>query len=238
MRIKFFSISNRYRYVFIDLDRTLWDFERNSLEVLHELFSEYKLDSVVADATTFSRTYVKHNNYLWNSYCKGELTKEVLRYKRFDATLSELGVNNHQLAAKLGEEYLRILPLKTILIPNAKELLDYLAPKYGLMILSNGFHEVQVDKLKRCGLNHYFDRVVTSELSGYHKPDPRAFGYALSSANIRKNQGIMVGDDLEVDIVGARKFGMDQIFFNPERKPHGEKVTYEVETLKEITQIL
>ena len=162
----------------------------------------------------------------------------MLRYKRFDATLSELGVNNHQLAAKLGEEYLRILPLKTTLIPGAKELLDYLAPKYGLLILSNGFHEVQVDKLKRCGLNHYFDRVVTSELSGYHKPDPRAFGYAISTASIKKNQGIMVGDDLEVDIIGALKFGMDQIYFNPERKLHSEKVTHEVETLGEITQIL
>jgi putative hydrolase of the HAD superfamily len=238
MRVRFFSIRSRYRYVFMDMDRTLWDFEQNSIEALHELFTEYRLDSVVADVSTFTSTYIKHNAYLWDNYCKGELTKEVLRYKRFDATLSELGVNNHQLAAKLGEEYLRILPLKTTLIPGAKELLDYLAPKYGLLILSNGFHEVQVDKLKRCGLNHYFDRVVTSELSGYHKPDPRAFGYAISTASIKKNQGIMVGDDLEVDIIGALKFGMDQIYFNPERKLHSEKVTHEVETLGEITQIL
>ncbi len=48
----------------------------------------------------------------------------------------------------------------------------------------------------------------------------------------------MVGDDLEVDIVGAKKFGIDQIYFNPQKKPHQTKVTFEVRALNEITKIL
>lgn len=238
MILNFFFKHNAYKHVFFDLDRTLWDFEQNMRDALADIYINHKLDIAFPDTGTFIECFNQNNHYLWDKYLKGELSKEVLRYKRFEITLLEYGIDNKALAETLGNEYLTIMPLKTSLIPGTRETLDYLAGRYKLHVISNGFKEVQLPKLQRSNIDMYFEWVVTSEHSGYHKPDKRAFGYALSKANARKGESIMVGDDLEIDIIGAKKFGMDQIYFNPNKNPHQTKVTFEVRELVEIKNIL
>ena len=68
-----------------------------------------------------------------------------------------------QLAEAIGEQYLKILPTCTALMPHARELLDYLYEKYPLTIVSNGFEETQHNKLQSSGINHYFKHIVLSE---------------------------------------------------------------------------
>ncbi len=227
-----------YKHVFFDLDRTLWDFDQNMTDALRDIFFDFKLDTIFPDIKTFIASFTKNNDYLWEKYRLGELKKDVLRYKRFDITLRDYGVNEPLMAKKIGEEYLRITPLKTALVPNVREVLEYLKPKYKLHIITNGFDEVQFPKLEKCHIAHYFDKVVTSETSGYHKPCPEAFGYSLSSVNAKKEESIMIGDDLEIDIIGAKKFGIDQIYFNYHNAPHKAKPTHEIHTLLEIMKIL
>lgn len=238
MMLNFFFKHNAYKHIFFDLDRTLWDFEQNMRDALTDLYINHTLEVAFPNPETFIECYNQNNHYLWEKYLKGELPKDVLRYKRFEITLAEYGIENKPLAQTLGDEYLTIMPLKTALIPDTREILDYLSNKYKLHVISNGFKEVQLPKLQRSDIDKYFEWVVTSEHSGFHKPDKRAFGYALSKANALKSESIMVGDDLEVDIVGAKKFGIDQIYFNPQKKPHQTKVTFEVRALNEITKIL
>jgi putative hydrolase of the HAD superfamily len=48
----------------------------------------------------------------------------------------------------------------------------------------------------------------------------------------------MIGDDLQVDIVGAREAGWDQVFFNPSKGSHEEEVTYEISELQELKKIV
>lgn len=227
-----------YKHVFFDLDRTLWDFDQNMMDALRDIFFDFNLDSVFPDINTFVSTFTKHNDYLWEKYRLGELKKDILRFKRFEMTLKDYGVNEPLTAKKIGDEYIRITPLKTALVPNAREVLEYLKPKYKLHIITNGFDEVQFPKLEKCHIAKYFEKVVTSETSGYHKPCPEAFGYALSSVNARKEESIMIGDDLEIDIVGSKKFGMDQIFFNRHNLPHKIKATHEISNLLDIKKIL
>lgn len=227
-----------YKHVFFDLDRTLWDFDQNMLDALRDIFFDYNLDSVFPDITTFINSFTKHNDYLWEKYRKGELKKDILRFKRFDLTLKDYGLNDQLLAKRIGDEYLKITPTKTALIPFTRDVLEYLSLKYKLHIISNGFDEVQYPKLEKCYIAKYFDKVLTSESSGYHKPCPEAFGHALSSANARKEESIMIGDDLEIDIVGAKRFGIDQVFFNRHTIPHKVKPTHEIHSLLELKKIL
>ncbi|MHC1705594.1 MAG: YjjG family noncanonical pyrimidine nucleotidase [Tenuifilaceae bacterium] len=227
-----------YKHIFFDLDRTLWDFDQNMMDALRDIFFDFNLDSVFPDVTTFVTTFTKHNDYLWEKYRLGELKKDILRFKRFELTLKDYGVNEQLVAKKMGEEYIRITPNKTALIPHTREVLEYLKPKYKLHIITNGFNEVQFPKLEKCHIADYFDRVITSENSGYHKPCPEAFGHSLSSANAKKEESIMIGDDLEIDIVGAKKFGIDQIYFNKNKIPHKVKPTYEISSIMEIKTIL
>ena len=229
--------NKNYLHIFFDLDRTLWDFDKNMQLTLEELFERHNLGSYFENFENFFTCFTKHNERLWEEYRHGRLRKDILRSKRFELTLKEYGLKNKELAKIIGEEYITESPQKTALLPYAQEILECLYPKYKLYIITNGFNEVQFTKLKLCGLEKYFSRVVTSEISGYHKPHPMAFAYPLSSANALKEESIMVGDDLEIDIIGAKDFGIDQVYLNVNNVEHNHAITHEVASLEELVKI-
>jgi putative hydrolase of the HAD superfamily len=228
----------KYKHIFFDLDRTLWDFDQNMRLTLQEIYNRHNLGSAFANYESFHNSFVGHNERLWDYYRKGNMKKEILRFKRFDLTLRDAGIKNEFLAQTIGEEYITESPMKTTLIPYTIETLEYLHTKYNLHIITNGFNEVQFTKLKLCGIEKYFQKVITSEMSGFHKPRPEAFSHPLSVVNAKKQESLMVGDDLEIDVLGAKNFGMDQVFYNPEGIAHSESVTYEIKSLKGLIDIL
>ncbi len=228
----------QYKHIFFDLDRTIWDFDRNSGETLKELYHKYRLERSIDDPEDFVRVYHEINMELWGFYRKGEMTKDTLRAKRFRMSLARFGVTDDALAERIGDEYLDISPTKTLLVPHAREVLAYLQNTYRLHIITNGFHVTQQIKLKNCRLEQYFQSLTTSEEVGHNKPRPEIFHQALSSVNARKKESLMVGDDLEVDVRGARRFGIDQVFLNRDGVVYHEPVTYEIETLLELKDIL
>ncbi|MGL5636175.1 MAG: HAD-IA family hydrolase, partial [Bacteroidales bacterium] len=94
-------------------------------------------------------------------------------------------------------------------------------------------------KLSNSGLNDYFDKVILSDQIGYNKPHPKIFDFALKSTNSRKKESVMIGDNFDTDITGAKNSNIDQIFF----KNIGEydikfDPTYTVCELQEIQHIL
>ena len=84
-----------------------------------------------------------------------------------------------------------------------------------LFVITNGFKEVQKDKLNNSGLLHYFSRVFISEDIKAPKPNIEIFEYAIKSSNARKKNSLVVGDDWESDITGALNFGIDAVYFCP-----------------------
>jgi putative hydrolase of the HAD superfamily len=107
-----------------------------------------------------------------------------------------------------------------------------------LYIITNGFGEVQETKMKNSGLNKFFNKVITSDTIGIQKPHPAIFHHALSSVHAKKNESLMVGDDIVTDILGAKRAGIDQVLLNPSRKPHNEDITYEIWSLLELKDLL
>jgi len=65
-------------------------------------------------------------------------------------------VDEEEIPHNIWEKYLEICPTKTILMPGARETLDYLAGKYKLHLITNGFAEVQRRKLVHSDLGKYF----------------------------------------------------------------------------------
>lgn len=229
-----------YKHLFFDLDRTIWDFERNSKETLEELFTAYKIsEKCDVDFKDFFSKYKEINNTLWDMYRRQEIAKEVLSVKRFFLTFDQYGLQDGELAAKFGEEYITLGPQKTVLFPGAVDALEALSKKYNMHIITNGFEEVQDKKLNASGLNKYFKSVTTSEGAGYKKPDKRVFEYALEKANASAKDSLMIGDDLKVDIEGAKGISMDQVYCNFENRPCENGVaTYVVNAFPEIENIL
>jgi putative hydrolase of the HAD superfamily len=228
----------QYKHIYFDLDRTIWDFDQNAQDTFHDIYNKYELESIFSNYDNFYNTYVHHNEILWKMYRDGKIEKKLLSYKRFAITLEEFGVNNEELAKRIAQDYITISPTKKRLFPFAHETLEYLQKKYKLYIITNGFNEVQFTKLKNSKLDQYFSKVFTSEDAGAQKPNSIIFENALNTVNAIKEESVMIGDDLEADILGARNFGLDQIFFNPFKKVHNEEITHEIETLKDLQEIL
>jgi putative hydrolase of the HAD superfamily len=227
-----------YKNIYFDLDRTLWDFQTNSEKTLADLISRY-IPEIKPRFKEFLTVYYEINEHLWTLYRDGNLKKEVLRIKRFTDAFEKLGINHHSFGEQFADDYITESPLKTALFPHTFETLAYLkSKKYRLFLLTNGFKEVQVVKIRQSGLEPYFEKMITSEEAGYQKPNQKIFEYALKTVNAKKAESIMIGDDLVNDIFGAQQFGMDAVFFNPESIRHQQEVNFEIVSLKELTEIL
>jgi putative hydrolase of the HAD superfamily len=226
-----------YTHLFFDLDHTLWDFEKNSEETIHHLFDEFKLDRFGFTVTDFFKKYSYVNKRLWQLYNAGKVNQEQLRRTRFTKTLRDLGVQQSEIPFELENEYMRICPTKSGVFPFTHETLTYLTGKYQLHIITNGFKDSQAQKINASKLGSYFGEVITSECIGFAKPDKRIYQHALERANCTAKNCIMVGDNLEADVIGAQNAGIDQVFFNPEKKKHPLKATYEISCLSELMEI-
>ena len=209
----------KYRTIFFDLDHTLWDFERNSREALSEIITDLNLTSHgVDDPDRFILSYEKHNKRCWELYRNGEITKDNLRNLRFRLALQDFDADHPELAERIGDEYVNRSPYKTHLFPGTNEILDYLAPKYDLYLITNGFEEIQHIKIKESGLENYFRSMITSERAGVRKPHPDIFKLAMEISQTQPEFCMMIGDDEEADVAAARKMSMDAVLFDPMKK--------------------
>lgn len=223
------------KHIFFDLDHTIWDFDKNAQETLHELYLHYKLEELgLASAEAFISTYTENNHSLWADYHVGKITKETLRAERFSRTFIQLGVHPERIPQQFEDDYVRITPYKKNLFGGSEKVLAYLQQKYTLHIISNGFKESTLIKMDVSGLNPYFTNVIISEDVGINKPDKAIFEYALDKAKALKHESIMIGDSIEADIRGAQGFGMKAIYFNPLNKELPEDVQWQITHLEEL----
>lgn len=229
----------RYNHIFIDLDKTIWDFDRNARVTFEEIYKKYQLEALgIEDIDEFIGKYTRINEMLWDLYRENKIKKEVLNIRRFELTLNEFGIDDLILATHIAEDYINLSPLKTLLLPYSREALEYLRTRYYLHIITNGFEEVQQKKLDVSDLRKYFTTITTSEEAGVKKPEIPIFKLALMKASATPSESLMIGDDLVVDMSGARKTGMDTLYFNPERHNHNEIIDHEIFSWDEIETIL
>ena len=229
----------KYKHLFFDLDRTLWDCDENTKDTFNDIFNFYKLKHKgIPDVKIFHNTYNKHNDELWDQYRKGLVEKSFLIVQRYILTLNDFNICDDKLAENLSKDYLKISPLKTKLIPYAHEVLQYLSKKYLLHIITNGFKEVQYIKVEKSDLKKYFDKIITSEEAGCNKPNKNIFLYSLKKAEALVDESLMIGDAMDVDIIGAKSICMDQVFYNPKNISTSINATFEINSLRELIKIL
>lgn len=214
----------KYTHIFFDLDNTLWDFGSNSRKAMYAAFLHFELKPV-CNFNLFFDVYTKHNNTLWEAYRNKKVSKKELTNLRFQNTFDELGVSNVN-ADDMNTQYLNEMPKQTDLNDGVIDTLKYLKTKgYRLNIITNGFKEVQHKKIEASGLRSFFDKIFISEEIKSHKPERRIFEYSIQSVNAKKLKSVMVGDDFEVDILGALNFGIDAIHFRSGLNKYTELAT-------------
>jgi putative hydrolase of the HAD superfamily len=234
----------RYTHLFFDLDHTLWDFEANSRMTLLDLFTDMRLaERGVHDFDLFHKNYLVHNDKLWDRYRNGYIKVDELRWKRMWLTLLDFKIADEPLARQMGVQFLDLLPTRKLLFPYTIEILDYLqAKQYQLHMITNGFEKTQYSKLENSGLSPYFTHVITSEGSNSLKPHKEIFDFAFQRTGADPATSIIIGDTLEVDILGGMNAGIDQVHVNHLNKnreavSNQQWPTYTVYSLKELETI-
>ena len=246
----------KYSDLFFDFDDTLYDTHGNAIIALHELYNYFHLDRYFEKVEDFTEPYWLANIMLWSQYSAGEIERPYLILERFRRPLSQGKVKvqntdglvtekpfepSDDFCLQVGDKFLELCSCKSGVVPGAYELLNYLKGKgYRMHICSNGFHEVQYKKLHSSNLYDYFDTIILSEDAGANKPSPTFFDYAFEISGAKPETTLMIGDNFITDIQGAKKAGIDVMFYNahPDDFTSPEPVNFEVHNLLEIKNIL
>lgn len=229
----------KYNHLFFDLDHTLWDFDTNSKLTLVDIFKEFDLSTKISGPfDEFYTQYLHHNKILWERYQNGFISADELKWRRMWRTLLDFKIGDEVLAKSLSQRFLEILPTKENLFPHTIEILNYLTEKkYAIHLITNGFEKTQWSKLRNSKMEHFFEHVITSEGSNSMKPEKEIFDYALQKANASVFESIMIGDNLEADIKGAKDAGLDTVFVNHINASTDIEPTYIISHLKELENI-
>ncbi|WP_125566365.1 YjjG family noncanonical pyrimidine nucleotidase [Companilactobacillus insicii] len=224
-----------FKYIIFDLDDTLLDFHRGEIEGIHKILEQQGIQ----DIDQGLQTYLSINKHVWEQIEKGVPSQKLLD-TRFSLTFSKLGLTVD--GKEIEKKYRSMLNHNFYTIDGAEQLLQVLK-NMGLILLvgTNGVKKTQVDRLTGSGLDKYFDHYFISDDIGFNKPDIRFFSPIFKKYHdLSTNNAIMIGDSLKSDILGSRKAGLKNIWFNPNNNANTFefKPTFEAHSYKDIEDIL
>lgn len=221
----------RYNWVLFDADETLFSF--NSYLGLTAMLKRYGIDFTREDYDAFQAV----NKLLWVAYQNNEITAEDIQMRRFAKLAEQTGVHQIQLNQELMAEMAKVSkPLDGVM-----EMLETLYPEVKMGIITNGFTELQQQRLQNTQTEKFFEIVVVSEQIGVAKPDRKVFDYAFSQMDeLDKTKILMVGDTLASDILGGYNSGIDTCWFNHANLVNDTKIqpTYEIKDIHELVGIV
>lgn len=225
----------KYDVLLFDLDDTLLDFGMTELHALQHTFGEYGLPNGVKD---YLESYKAISKVLWDDLEHGRITLAELKAERFKRLFLEYALDVD--ADAFGQKYIENLGKEVHMIDGVDEMFASLSG-CRFALLTNGFKEAQYGRVNGSSLKDMFEAIITSEETGFQKPQSQIFEYALNKLNITDpSQVLMIGDSLTSDIQGGNNFGIDTCWFNPKRKTNQTDIqpTYEINSWAQLLEIV
>ena len=118
----------------------------------------------------------------------------------------------------MKEKFIKDNIYHSVLYPDSLEILQYLHKKYKIGIISNSktCKNDFIESLKKSNLIHYFSGAIIFSNEICKKPCKNIFLQALQIDNISPNNAIMIGNNYENDIIGAKNIGINTLYLNRE----------------------
>lgn len=226
----------RIRAVSFDADMTLWDLFKVMRHSLGHALTELRRRAPcrATDELTIDEMIDIRNDVA--ARLKGQVVNlEEIRLRAFQRTVALVGSEDEALAEELNAIYLKHRFEDIELYPDVLPILDALAPRYALGLLTNGNTYPE-----RCGLPGRFAFVVLAQDVGWEKPDERIFLEACTRAGCQPQELVHVGDSLESDVDGANRVGAISVWLNRDHRPGDPHIhpTFEIHSLSELGPIL
>lgn len=221
----------KYAWILFDVDDTLFHFD--AFLGLKTMFRTFGVDFSEQDY----QHYLPYNKGLWNQYQNGQISVDELKQQRFQHWAKKLNTSTLVLEAAFQESMYHICTP----FDGADSLLNCLKGRSKLGIITNGFVQMQKIRLSNAGLLQHFDILVTSEEVGVAKPNPGIFEHTFAKIGLPcRDEILMVGDNLDADILGGIGVGIDTCWLNPKNiaAPAGISPSYQVSSLFELECLL
>ncbi len=208
----------RIRAISIDLDDTLWPIwptiERAE-KVLHEWLARHAPMAAALLSTPQALREIREHM----TQHRPELKHDLSALRRESIRLALHRAGESPLLAEPAFELFFAERQRVILFDDALPALEFLAGRFPMVSVSNGNADVG-----RIGLARFFRASINMCDVGVGKPDARIFHAAAGAADVRPDEVLHIGDDVLLDVLGARNAGMQTAWINRSEAlwPHDE----------------
>lgn len=200
-----------------DLDNTLIMWKDEYVNALKKTMKKYNINEDADYINSLIDNYEKH-------------------FDRYDKKLLMDHINENidsKVDINFIDDFLYEIGFMSELDLEVIDTLEYLFKKYELVVLTNWFTIPQTNRLKIAKIDKYFKYVYGGE--EVIKPRKDAFIRACENNNL--DECIMIGDNYDIDIIGAYNAGIKPIFMNPKYKENKKHVT-EIHKFSDLKDIL
>lgn len=237
-------MQKEYKTLLFDLDDTLIDDDENRRYAIKKILTERK-EELNNDRI---EEFIKVDNQFWQDRVDGKIKDpyefktleektEWVRAQRFIIYFDNITL---QEAIEINNRYMEFISENAIPIKNAVDTIKYLYKKgYEIYVTTNGPTKSANGKLEKIGVRKYIKYTFSAEEAGHMKPSNEFFNSFLEKINnYKKEEMLIIGDDIEKDIQGGIRNGIDTCWFNHRRANSNIKANYEIYDLLDLKKIL
>jgi HAD superfamily hydrolase (TIGR01549 family) len=258
----------KYKTVLIDLDDTLVVEEQSAnrsfleaakyLKQFHDVNENDFILSVKNSARELWYTLptikyaqqigIASREALWADFTGNNKNQEQLRrYKEFYQTkvwanaLLRHNITDDKLPSELSFVFINDRRNRHVLFDDSLEFLKRLKEnKFNTGLITNGTPDLQWQKIKKSGIENYFNVITISGEIGYRKPRKEIFIHCLKILGSLADDSVMIGNNLGTDIKGANDLGICSFWLNRGKTGNDTEIVsdYEVSSLNEVMEIL
>ena len=222
-------------FLFLDLDDTILDFHKAERIAISKTFRQFGIEPTEEVLQRYKAINIAH----WQMLERGDLTRDQVLLRRFEALFEEYGMNCDAVA--VAQSYEDNLSIGHFFLPGAEEAVDRLSQKYRLFLASNGTAKVQAGRMTSANLYRIFEKVFVSEEMGHNKPSKMYFDLAFSQIpDFDPAKTMIVGDSLTSDIQGGINAGIRTCWVNPNALPGdpASPADYQIPSLAHLEALL
>lgn len=208
--------------IVFDVDDTLYDTQPSFTQAFDEIFNlnidDKLMNQIYSNFTQQAQLAIVESN----SDSDLELSKAEIDFHSLHHTFKKFGLPGlTQESAEAFTDAFQAASNSIHLFDGLTTVFNTLTTKFKLGIITNGSNDVQLAKIMKLKLHHWFGReqIITSEDAQAKKPDPLIFTLMNRKFNLRGNEMMYVGSSYYEDIVPAKKAGWETVWYNSHQSP-------------------
>lgn len=223
-----------YRTLLFDLDHTILDSDASE----NAAYDGTMRAVGVPDPAIHRTTYDRINKALWRRVELGELSPDDVRVRRFEELVAATGMDADP--EEMADRFVAGLGANGEAYPGAIDVLDAVARRATLALVTNGIGEVQRARISRLDLEHRFAAIVISGEVGVAKPDAAIFDLVFAQlGEPERDSALMIGDSLTSDIAGGAGYGIATCWYNRNGSTSDDvRPTHEIDNLSRLLDLV